>query len=99
MATSTTAFGIFGHVDVAITNTAIALGTATQRVISFVIKADDDNADRINYGGSDVATTTQTGLAPGESFPFTASRPFLLSTMFINGTANDGVDIEAVIAK
>lgn len=93
MATSVTVSHVFGTKDVAATGTAVQLDATDRKLQSLLIVAHSDNAGRVFYGGSDVDSSTQKGLLPGESIVITGNRPFLLSTIYIDAATNDdGVD-------
>lgn len=99
MATSATARFIFGTKDVAAAGTAVVLDATERRIRSLMLIAHSDNAGRIFYGGSDVASTTQKGLAAGESVTMTGDQAFALKTIYIDAAnANDGVDFVATRA-
>ncbi len=96
MATSIVA-GIFaiGQKDVASAGTAVALDSA-RRVDSVVIIAKVANTGKIFYGGSDVASATQAGLAAGESISLGTLKPFDLADIFIDSSVNgEGADFVA----
>jgi len=81
-----------GHKDVAVTGTAVALRSSTA-CTSVTVKADTANAATIYVGISTVTNdeTAGTGglqLEPGESIAIDVAN---LATVFINGTAGDGV--------
>ena len=93
MATSVTGVFLFGTKDVAAAGTAVVLDATDYRIRSLLIIAHSDNAGRIFYGGSDVASTTQKGLAAGESIQIIGDKEFALSTIYIDAAnANDGID-------
>ena len=98
MATSVTDTHIFGTKDVAAAGTAVVLDATEQRLLALMIIAHSDNAGRIFYGGSDVDSSTQKGLAAGESITISAGgKPFVLSSIFIDAANNDdGVDFVGV---
>lgn len=89
-----------GTKNVTTAGTALQLETSTERrVRSVQLQAHDDNTGRIYFGGSDVASTTQRGLAPGESKTITADKPFSLDEIYIDCSVNgEGVDFEATLA-
>jgi len=92
MATSVTTRHIFGTKDVASAGTAVVLDATERRLNSLMVIAHDDNVGRVFYGGSDVDSATQKGLAPGESIVISGA-PFPLSDIYIDAAnANDGVD-------
>lgn len=93
MATSVIGSHIFGTKDVTSAGTAVVLDATDYYVQAVLIQAHDNNVGRIFYGGSDVASTTQRGLAAGASVSITGNKRFKLSTFYIDaGTSDDGVD-------
>ncbi len=104
MADSLTTHHLFGTKDVSSAGTAVAVHSTSRIVTSLIIVAHSDNAGRIFYGASDVASTTQKGLAPGESMALpapsrgTSLGMFDISTIFIDAAnTNDGVDFVAAL--
>ena len=85
---------------VAAAGTAEALDTIGSRFTAIVIKAKVSNTGAIFVGGSDVASTTNDGLDPGETLAFeTGSRSaaFVLTDIYIDSEISaDGVDFWAV---
>lgn len=82
-----------GQVKIAVTNTAIVLGTATKLFNGVTIKANSANSAAITVGVSTVTNTVDgTGngfkLAAGESVSVAISN---LSFIFVNGTSGDWV--------
>lgn len=80
-----------GHINVAVTSTAIAL-KATTACTKVAVKADTGNAATLYIGISTVTSdeTAATGglqLEPGEGVEIEVAN---LATVFINGTAGDG---------
>ncbi len=97
MATSLTREFVFGDEDVAAAGTAVPLEAADTRVRSVMLIAKDDNTGRIFYGGTDVDSSTQRGLAAGESIVIAGTRPFEIGTIFIDSSVNgEGVDFVGV---
>jgi hypothetical protein len=97
MATSLTNKFIFGKKDVASAGTAVKLESSNYRVKTVTIIAHSDNAGVIHYGGSDVDSSTNAGLAAGESITITGAGVFDLDDIYIDaGTSNDGVDFVIV---
>ena len=98
MATSVTDVHIFGTKDVATAGEAVALDATEYPLQALMIIAHSDNVGRVFYGGSDVASTTQKGLAAGESITISAAgKPFLLTSISIDAANNnDGVDFVGV---
>jgi len=79
-----------GRKVVSVTNTAVALGSATCKVI--FITALIGNTDAVVIGGASVVHTeaSRTGklLYPGDSMTISIDN---LGDVFVNGVANDGV--------
>lgn len=76
--------------------TAVALHAA-QRVKSVTIVAKTSNAGQVYLGGSDVASTTNNGMAPGDALSIPAENWLDLSDLYIDSDINgDGVDFWAV---
>lgn len=79
-----------GRMVVAVTNTAIAIGTAACQTV--FITALTTNSGIVVVGGNDVVATeaTRTGkvMYPGDTITISIDN---LAKIFINGTANDGV--------
>ena len=100
MASSLTTSFIFGQKDVATAGTQLQLDSTTTRRVRFVLLiAHSDNAGRIFYGGSDVDSSTQKGLAPGESVSIDGVAPFPIGDIYIDSANNnDGVDFVGVLA-
>jgi hypothetical protein len=94
MATSETSSHVYGQKSVSSAGTAVVLDSTDRKLQSILIVAHDDNAGRVFYGASDVDSSTQKGLAPGESITITMGRyPILLSEFYIDAaTSSDGVD-------
>lgn len=99
MATSITDEFVFGDEDIGSAGTAEAIETTSYRVSSLLIIAKDNNAGRLFYGGSDVASTTQRGLAAGESITLSGHKPFDIATIYLDvATSGDGADFVGVRA-
>lgn len=105
MATSVTTNFVFGQKDVATAGTEVQLDATSRRLRALTIIAHSDNVGRIFYGGSDVASTTQKGLAPGESLtlsvePAGPADAFMdLQEIWIDSANNnDGVDFIGALA-
>lgn len=93
---------ICGQESVAVAGTAQALDTAARRVSAVMIIAHDNNTGRIFVGGSDVDSSTQRGLAAGESVSLGGAEepPFNIGEVFIDSSVSgEGVDFYATIAK
>ena len=102
MATSVTQSHIFGTKSVTTAGTRVQLDATERPVSAVMIIAKSSNVGRIFYGGSDVASTTQTGLEPGESVVFGSieEEPFMLTSIYIDSATNsDGVDFVATRAR
>ena len=90
---------ISGTNDVNSAGTAEQLYSTAVQARSVTIIAHDDNAGRIFYGGSDVDSSTQKGLNPGDSISFTRTdvngetATFDASEFYVDSaTSSDGVD-------
>jgi len=97
MATSATTDFVFGQ-KTGTAGAAAQLEATAYAVKSLALHAHASNAGYVYYGGSDVTSTTQKGLQPGESISISTreGRAFLLSTIYINvATTGDGVDFIA----
>lgn len=90
--------GLSGEKTVTTAGTAEALAdTAPTLYKSLVIRAKVSNTGQVYVGGSDVASTTNDGLDPGDSLPMFSDRGLDLSDIFIDVDTNgEGVDIYAV---
>jgi len=102
MATSVTQSHLFGTKSVTTAGTRVQLDTTSRPVSAILIIAKSSNVGRIFYGGSDVASTTQTGLEPGESVTFGSieEEPFDIANIYIDSANNsDGVDFVATRAR
>jgi hypothetical protein len=96
MANSETPFLISGEKTVAAAGTAEALVSASQRVKSVKIIAKSGNLGQVFVGGSDVASTTNDGLAAGKELTIAPTYWFDLTDIFIDvGTSGEGVDLYA----
>jgi len=102
LATSFTSRFIFGTKDVASAGTAVQVDGTGHRIKSILLIAHSDNVGRIFYGGADVSSSTQKGLAATESITVDAGdrdSSFKITEIFIDAaTDNDGVDFIAVRA-
>ena len=68
-----------------------------RRYTTITIVANTDNTRRIFVGGSDIASSTNSGLAAGATLSLVSSHGWLLSEIYINaGTDDDGVDFYGV---
>ena len=98
MANSIAGSLITGKQEVASAGTAEALAADNgRRYKTITIAAYTDNTGRIFVGGSDVASSTNSGLAAGAVLSLVSSHGWLLSEIYINaGTNDDGVDFYGV---
>ncbi len=97
MATSATDDFVFGTRDNATPGTELQVDVGSYTLQSILLIAHSDNVGRIFYGASDVTSSTQKGLLPGESVTITGKRPFLITTIYFDaGTAGDGIDFVGV---
>ena len=94
MANSTFGSAISGKKAVTTAGTQVILGANNnRRYTSVTIVAEDTNTGRIFVGGSDVASTTNSGLAAGGAITISSPHGFLLSEIWINSSVDtDGVD-------
>tara|TARA_Y100000310_G_scaffold183744_1_gene183866 strand:+ start:333 stop:632 length:300 start_codon:yes stop_codon:yes gene_type:complete len=99
MATSTSApTFISGEKTVTAAGTAEALAS-TQRVKSCAVVAKLGNTGKVYLGGSDVASTTNDGLDPGDVVNLPAINWLDLAHVYIDvDTTGEGVDFYAVKA-
>ena len=98
MASSIVGPFINGTKDVATAGTAVQVETGYS-CRSITLIAHPDNVGNIFYGGSDVDSSTQKGLNPGDSISFTRTdvngetATFDASEFYVDSaTSNDGVD-------
>ena len=83
-----------GEKTVTAAGTAVAIGSDTVRTITIVAK--DGNTGQVYIGGSTVASTTNDGLAPGDSFSHRPGAPFDLADLYVDADVNgEGVDYYA----
>ena len=98
MAASETPTIIASEKTVTSAGTAEALASA-QRVRSVTIIAKTTNAGQVYVGGSDVASTTNDGLNPGDELEVPAENWLDLADIYIDVDTNgEGVDFYAVKA-
>lgn len=89
--------GLSGSQTVTTAGTRVQLQTTKNLFKSIVIVAKDNNTGRIYVGGSDVASTTNLGLAPGDSVTFSTHLPVDLSDIYIDASVSaEGVDFYCV---
>lgn len=79
---------IAGHKNVAVTSTAVALVADSTPSAGALVVADPDNAGPVTIGGEGVAVGAGVILAAGAGLTLP---PCDLATVFVNGTAGDGV--------
>ena len=98
MANSIAGSLISGYQAVASAGTAEALAADNgRRYKTFTIVAETDNSGRIFVGGSDVDSSTNSGLAAGAVLSLVSSHGWLLSEIYIDaGTSGDGADFYGV---
>lgn len=85
--------------SVAAAGTAEALSSSSQRVRSLTVIAKTTNSGQVYVGGSDVASTTNDGLAPGDALEVPADTWIDLNDIYIDvDTGGEGVDFYAVKA-
>ena len=78
--------------------TAVALH-AGQRVKSVTIVAKTSNTGQVYVGGSDVASSTNDGMAPGDALSIPSENWLALSDLYVDSeVTGDGVDFWAVKA-
>lgn len=105
MATSVTQKHLTGQKTVTSAGTAEAIDTSlgVQGIISaLMIIAHDNNTGRVFYGGSDVASTTQRGLAAGESVSIESNHesPFDIAEIFLDvSVSGEGADFVATRSR
>ena len=79
--------------------TAEALASSSQRVKSLTLTAKTGNTGQVYVGGSDVAFTTNDGLAPGDTLMVPAVNWLDLNTVYIDvDISGEGVELYAVKA-
>ena len=99
MSASETPTHISSEKAVSVAGTAEALSSTSQRVKSLSVIAKSDNTGQVYVGGSDVASTTNDGLAPGDSLIIPAVNWLDLSDVYIDvDVSGEGVDFYAVKA-
>jgi hypothetical protein len=79
--------------------TAEALSASSQRVRSLSVIAKTGNTGQVYVGGSDVASSTNDGLAPGDTLMVPSLNWLDLSAMYVDvDVSGEGVDFYAVKA-
>jgi len=97
MAVSNSPTLVSSEKTVTTSGTAVALGTGKVKSVTVVAKV--GNTGNIYVGGSDVATTTNDGLAPGDSLEIPADNWLDLADIYIDADTNgEGVDFYGVKA-
>jgi hypothetical protein len=98
LADSNTPTTLISEKTVTTAGTAVALHAA-QRVKSVTIVAKTSNSGQVYVGGSDVASTTNDGLAPGDSLSIPAENWLDLADLYVDSDmSGEGVDMWAVKA-
>ena len=98
MADSNTPTTLISEKTVTTAGTAVALHAAL-RVKSVTIVAKTSNSGQIYVGGSDLASTTNDGLAPGDSLSIPAENWLDLVDLYVDSdVSGEGVDFWAVKA-
>ena len=99
MAASETPTLISSEKTVTAAGTAEALAAGSQRVRSLTVIAKTGNTGQVYVGGSDVASTTNDGLAPGDGLEVPAENWLDLADVYLDVDTNgEGVDYYAVKA-
>ena len=99
MAASETPAHISSEKTVTAAGTSEALSSTSQRVKSLSVIAKADNTGQVYIGGSDVASTTNGGLAPGDSLIIPAVNWLDLNDVYIDvDVSGDGIDFYSVKA-
>jgi len=95
MANSQTSTHLVGEKTVTNAGTAVVLGSG--KVKSFTVTAKDTNTDKVYLGASDVASTTNDGLDPGDSLIVEAVNWINLADWYLDSAVNgEGVDLYTV---
>ena len=99
MATSETSTFIAAEKAVSTAGTAEAIAAASQRVKSLTVVAKAGNTGQVYLGGADIASSTNDGLAPGDSLLIPAVNWLDLNDVYVDVDTNgEGVDFYAVKA-
>ena len=99
MASSETPTLVSSEKTVSAAGTAEALSSSSQRVKSLTLISKTSNTGQVYVGGSDVASTTNDGLAPGDTLEVPTENWLDLSAVYIDVDTNgEGVDFYAVKA-
>ena len=83
---------------VASAGTAEALVGASQRVLSLTVVAKTSNTGRVYIGGSDVTSSTNDGLEPGDVMTISAENWLDLNDIYIDAD-NDGEGVDFYSVK
>ena len=84
---------------VATAGQAEALSASSQRVRSLTLIAKTSNTGQVYVGGSDVSSSTNDGLAPGDALEIPADNWLDLTDVYLDVDTNaEGVDFYAVKA-
>jgi hypothetical protein len=95
MADSQTPTNLVGEKTVTTAGTAVVLGSG--KVASFTILCKDTNTGKIYLGASDVASTTNDGLDPGDEVVVPALNWIDLADWYIDAAVSgEGVDLYTV---
>ncbi|MDA1347840.1 MAG: hypothetical protein O3A47_03100 [Chloroflexi bacterium] len=98
MAASNSPVLVASEKTVTAAGTAVALSGA-QRVKAVAIVAKTGNSGQVYVGGSDVASSVNDGLAPGDAVRFEAVEWLDLADIYVDADTNgEGVDFYAVKA-
>lgn len=99
MASSETATLMSSEKTVSVAGTPEPLSSVSQRVKSVTLIAKAGNTGQVYVGGSNVASATNDGLAPGDTLRVPAVNWLDLSAVYLDvDTAGEGVDLYAVKA-
>ena len=99
MAASETTTFVASEKTVSTAGTSEPLSSTSQRVKSLTLIAKAGNTGQVYVGGSDVSSTTNDGLAAGESLSIPAISWLDLSNVYIDVDTNgEGIDFYAVKA-
>ena len=99
MAASETPTLIASEKTVSAAGTAEGLSASSQRVKSVTVIAKTGNTGQVYVGGSDVASSTNDGLAPGDVLEVPAEGWLDLADVYVDVDTNgEGVDYYAVKA-
>ena len=100
MAASETTTFVASEKTVATAGTSEPLSSSSQRVKSLTLIAKAGNTSQVYVGGSDVSSTTNDGLAAGESLSIPAISWLDLNNVYIDVDTNgEGIDFYAVKAN